>query len=134
MIALSSDNPNEEARLLDHLINRYHSNEFILRTPLDIYVREKHGHWSIEPAPSAVIAIYNQPFCDLKLIAEIRKIPDYQWVPVIILVSEKLENLRIKFLQVGVNEVLEKPQRQEKLHELIEILLKKYSSGILLAG
>jgi CheY-like chemotaxis protein len=134
MIAFSSDDAPEQSTILTKLACNYHSKDFILRSPLDLYLRETVGSWSIEPSPSAVIAIYNKPFRDLKIIAEIKKIPEYQWIPVFIIVKEKLRNLRLKFLEVGVTEVIEKPDTQKQLLDLIDLLLKKYSSKIMMVG
>src|SRR5688572_17262394 len=108
MIAISSDDSNEESEIILNLEHKFHYADFIIRSPLDLYLREKVGSWTIEPVPIAIFAIYNRAFRDLKLIAEIKKIPEYQWVPVFILVKERLKNLRLMFLEVGVTEVLEK--------------------------
>ncbi len=134
MISISSDDPVEELNLLEKLSRNYRSKDFISRSPLDLYLREKVSWWIIESPPAALFVIYNKPFRDLKIIAEIRKIPEYQWIPIILIVKEHLKNLRIKFLEVGVTEVIEKPETENELLALIDLFLRRYSKNRLMAG
>ena len=59
--------------------------------------------------PDIIIANYNQPFCDLKIIADIRRREKFAHIPIFVFVNEPIAQTREKFLEYGVTDVVEKP-------------------------
>ena len=73
--------------------------------------------------PDLIIANYNQPFCDLKVIADIRKRERFSETPIVVFVNENITHTREKFIEYGVTMVLEKPQTYSGLKKEIEKII-----------
>ncbi len=73
--------------------------------------------------PDLIIANYNEPFRDLKIIAEIRKREQHRNTPIYVFVNENISQTREKFLEYGVTEVFEKPPTYLALKKQIELLI-----------
>ena len=73
---------------------------------LDLFLRTQ----TIQPGriavPDLIIAYYGRLFTDLKIVAELRKLPEFQWTPIYVIVNEDITNTRTRFLQVGISGVI----------------------------
>lgn len=73
--------------------------------------------------PDLIIANYNQPFCDLKIIADIRKRERFRDTPIVVFVNENITHTREKFIEYGVTAVIEKPMTYSGLKKEIEAVI-----------
>lgn len=123
-IALSADRA-EDFNELEGLLQNLDNTRMICRReePIDLMLRERISWFNQRPAPDMIVASYRRPFTDLKVIADLKKLPAYQWVPVIVIVDEDIKNTRVKFLEYGVTEVLTwKSGEHVVLESLVHIL------------
>ena len=106
-IALSADR-GEDQRFFDELLSSFKSTKINVRheSPLELLLRDTLSWYNVGKAPDALIAIYSRPFDDLKIIADLKKRVDYQWVPVYLLVNEDISLTKSRFLAFGVNDVV----------------------------
>ena len=119
-IALWSDDPRDH-RFLDETLLNYRSAHIAVRheSPLDLLLRDTISWFAVRKAPDAVICTYRSPFQELKIVADLKKRPSYQWVPVFMLVNEDISHTRARFLEYGVSEVLPWPQDSKGLAKQI---------------
>ena len=106
-IALSADRA-EDFKELEGLLQNLDNARVICRReePIDLMLRERISWFNQRHPPDMIIASYRRPFTDLKVIADLKKLPAFQWVPVVVIVDEEIKNTRIKFLEFGVTQVL----------------------------
>jgi CheY-like chemotaxis protein len=79
--------------------------------------------------PDLIISTYSKPFCDLKIIVEIRKRERLRHIPIYLFVNEKIDQTRSVFLDAGVSDVFRKPDTYLQLKEKIEELFATVRSG-----
>jgi PleD family two-component response regulator len=90
---------------------------------LDLVLKEHLSWFHTAPPPDLIIASYSDYFRDLKAVADLKKNPKYQYVPIVLFLSEKTENITGKLLQFGVAEVFRHPGDQNELaHQLCTIV------------
>jgi hypothetical protein len=75
--------------------------------PIDLLLRERISWFDRRRAPDIIICSYRNFFTDLKVIADLKRFPAYQWVTVITIVNEDISRVRHKFLEFGISGVLE---------------------------
>jgi hypothetical protein len=105
-IALSADRT-EDFKELEGLLQNLENTRVICRReePIDLMLRERISWFNQGSAPDMIVASYRRPFTDLKVIADLKKLPAYQWVPIVVIVDEDIHNTKVKFLEYGVAEV-----------------------------
>jgi CheY-like chemotaxis protein len=87
--------------------------DFLLRDKLQLDLNRQH-------LPDLIVANYTRPFCDLKIISDIRRRERFAHIPILVFVNESVTNTREKFLEYGVTAVLEKPQTYAGLKRELE--------------
>lgn len=127
-ILISEDDPTEQflvKRAINEINNEIDVNiVYSCEQLLDFFLKDKlQLDLNRMVMPDLVIANYSQPFCDLKVIADIRKKEHLKNIPIYIFVNEKIENTRAKFLEYGVTDVFEKPSTYAGLKDAIEKII-----------
>ena len=74
--------------------------------------------------PDVIVANYNQPFCDLKIISDIRKREKLAHIPIYVFVNESIAHTKTKFIEYGVTGVVEKPQTYAGLKRELEKIIR----------
>lgn len=87
--------------------------DFLLRDKLQLDLNR-------QVMPDMIVANYNQPFCDLKIISDIRKREKFSHIPIFVFVNESIAQTKEKFLEYGVTAVVEKPQTYAGLKRELE--------------
>lgn|SRR5690606_31006664 len=73
--------------------------------------------------PDLIVANYDKPFCDLKVIADIRRRERFAHIPIFVFVNESIAHTREKFLEYGVTAVVEKPMTYAGLKKELEKMI-----------
>jgi two-component system chemotaxis response regulator CheY len=73
-----------------------------------------------------IISDINMPKMDgLAMISEIRQIPNYKSVPILVLTTERRDEMKQKSKEAGASGWINKPFVQEKLLKAVETVLNK---------
>ena len=131
-IALSSDH-GEDLQLMDEVITDLYPHQIKIRfsSPLDLLLHETISWFEVRKPPVAIIAGYRAAFQDLKIIADLKKRPAYQWVPVFLLVDEDLTYIRNRFLSFGVTDVVTWPHTVADLDDQLAMWLNSVQRNLL---
>jgi CheY-like chemotaxis protein len=73
--------------------------------------------------PDLIIATYSNPFCDLKIIADIKRKEHFRELPVYVFVNENIKNTEILFLEFGVTKVFQKPTTYKALKQTLQRII-----------
>jgi PleD family two-component response regulator len=128
-VMLSADNDEDLGVMKEVLAESFpHQKDKPLVTEgslVDIVLKERLSWFNADHStPDLIISIYSDLFRDLKVIADIKKIDRYQWLPIFVIVDEDITNTRSKFLQFGVTEVFSKPKSMEEFYAIGKQILK----------
>ena len=95
---------------------------------LDFLLKDTlHRDLNRQAMPDLIIAAYSEPFCDLKIIADIRKRDQFANIPIVVFVNENISNTACKFLEYGVTRVLQKPGTYRGLKKEIQKIITAYA-------
>lgn len=129
-ILISEDNVADHLWLQGAITSVCNDQELPLRCEgeplLDLLLKETiYRHMSKPPVPDLIIATYKDLFCDLKVIADLRKRKAYANVPIIVIVNEDIRHTACKFLEYGVTQVIPRPASEEDLKKELSNIIRR---------
>lgn len=118
-IGISADREEDFARL-QRLVSA-HLPGFVVKpiSLLDLVLAERLSWAAERPVPDILLASYQEPFKDLKVVADLKRNPRMQLIPIVVLLNEPVDPARQLLLQVGVTAVLEHSDGDEKILSLL---------------